>query len=196
MARPSKLSQAKKDEIKRRHLAGEGVTALAKEYKVSKATISVLVSKRTTIQKEAAKQLATAEIIFENLPVSEQVNVRGLADQLKGISSNLIQAAMTGSATAKRINELVYKHALLIEGDRERLEETATGEAGINEDALKRVIVLTKAANDASQIPLNLLAANKEQMKGLNELENESNAKKLHQMSDDELFSIATSGSR
>jgi len=169
MARPAKLTPNQIAEMQRRHLAGERVTDLAKQFKVSKALVSTLVSKRLETQKTMAKQLVAFEEKFEQLPVYEQNNIRSIADQLKGISANLANAAYTGSLAAQRVNELVYKHSLLVEGDVERLNETATGVAQINEDALKNMMKLSQVANEASKIPLNLLAANKEATKGFAE---------------------------
>ena len=85
MGRPSKLDERQRAEIQRRlAVGGEGnsVTELAAEFRVGKATISRWFSKRTETVQTLASTLATTERAIEALPVSEQVSIRTLADQL------------------------------------------------------------------------------------------------------------------
>ncbi len=101
MARPSKLTEKQWAEIERRHLAGEGVRDLAKEYKIAPSNISKRVSKQTQQQKEVANQLAAAEMNFSRLPVSQQIATRKLADEIKFRDENMVSAAIHLSAVTK-----------------------------------------------------------------------------------------------
>ena len=175
MARPSKLSDAQWDEIKRRALAGEKAADLAREFKVSKTAISVRVSKRIETMKVVANQIVDAEQALRTLPVSEQISVLSLADELRSISKHLAGAARYGAATAHRLAGIANAQVDQI--------DDAEPEASVV--VLKRIGALTKLANDASTIGLNLLAANKEQAKKLNEIA-ELPAQEL---TDDELLS-------
>ena len=157
--RKPKLTPKQIEELKRRRLSGESVRGLAKEYKVSPATISTLISKRTEIQKVVANKLATAEMDFEALPISEQCSVRNLADQLKGISTDLAAAAKSGSVIARRLNHIAEMQSLQVD-EHGTIEENAL--------PLKAVMMTCQVANEAGKIPLNLLAANKKAIDDFN----------------------------
>src|SRR5512146_3251777 len=83
MARPSKLSEKQWAEIERRLLKNEKPAALAREFGIDRAAITRRFSQQTQQQKAIAEQLATAEIAFSALPVSQQIATRQLADSRK-----------------------------------------------------------------------------------------------------------------
>lgn len=146
--RPPKLSERDRAEIGRRLAMGEKAIHLAKEFKVSRALISTCFSKQTpTIQKLGA-DLASVEVAIAALPVSEQVSVRSLADQLKGISSSLARAAQSGSNVAAKLAQIAEKRA-------EMLDHTSEAED------LKPVAAMMETANRASTIGMGLLGATK-----------------------------------
>lgn len=159
MARPSKLTEKQWAEVERRHLAGESIRALAKEFGIAPSNVSARVSKRASVQKAVANQLATAELAFSALPVSEQIAVRNLADELKDISGHLASSAKYGAMTSHRLNAIAHKQTDLID---------ETGSLEENTEALKSVMAFTKVANEAASTGLNLLRANKETVDGLN----------------------------
>lgn len=192
MARPLKLPQHKIDEMQRRHLAGESLSDLAKSYGVGKTTVNRLVMERSKKQKRIAKQLATVELELEKLPISDRSNIRTITDQLKGMICNMADAGLSGSKSAMRLNRLAEKHSALIEGDRERINESATGEVTINQEALNDFMKLSLAAEKASSIPMSILNANKDNTKGYYEPEPDIDSKKIKNMTDEELLAIAT----
>lgn len=73
---------------------------------------------------------------------------------------HLAGAAKFGSATAHRLSGIAHGKVAEID-DAAPLDEKSL-------ESLKGVAVLTKMANDASQIGVNLLAANKEMIRDLN----------------------------
>ena len=150
MGRPSKLTNKQKSEIQRRRINGEGVRDLAKVFKVSPATISVLVTKRTKTIKALAKQLVTVESKLEELSVSEQIIVRNLADQLRGISDGLATAGNQNAQTSAHLAKVAYGKARMLTDD-------------CDEADLKVVAVLVESSNRASMIGVNLLNATKDQ---------------------------------
>ena len=157
MGRPSKLDERQRAEIQRRlAVGGEGnsVTELAAEFRVGKATISRWFSKRTETVQTLANTLATTERAIEALPVSEQVSIRTLADQLKGISSSLAKAAASGSRVSATLSDLAERHT-------RRLAERMDEEGVLMAEELKPVVALVETANRASTIGMGLLAANK-----------------------------------
>ena len=153
MGRPSKLTEKQWAEIERKHLGGETLTSLSQQYKVGISTISERVSERIPKFKQVAAALAYAEVEIENMNASEVDTVRSLTDTLKAITHHLGGAAKYGSMTAHRLAQIAN-----IQTD--RIDETATLDE--NQDALKSVMAMTRGANDAAAIGLNLLSANKE----------------------------------
>lgn len=161
MGRPSKLSDKQKSEIQKRLLANEKPSDLAREFKVSPATISRLFSKPLEEIKAVANQLVSAEDALKKLGVSQQLAALQLADELRATSMHLAGAAKFGSATAHRLSGIAHAAVLKLD-DSKPLDDVGV-------ETLKSVVVLTKAANESASIGLNLLAANKDTVKRLNE---------------------------
>lgn len=161
MGRPSKLTDAQWETLKRRLIAGEKAADLAREYGVSKAAISVRVSKRVETVKNVANQLVEAEEAVKALPFSEQVAVYQLAEDLRAISMHLAGAAKYGAATAHRLLGIANAKVQEID-DAQPLNAQSV-------ESLKGIAVLTRVANDSATIPTALLNGNKETVKQLNE---------------------------
>lgn len=181
MARPSKLTEAQWAEIGRRLAKGESVSALAREYGVSKATISGRFSERLETIKGVAKQVAEAEIAFASLPVSEQCSVRTLADELKGISKHLAAAARYGAMTAHRLSQMAH-------AETDKIDPAAPIAESVG--AIKTAAVLIGVSNEAAKTGLNLLAANKDAVAKINEPAQQQGPD-LSQLSDAELLKLA-----
>lgn len=152
MGRPSKLTDAQWSEIQRRLLAGEKQAALAREFGISKAALGERVSKRTETIRTVAKDIVRAEIALHKLPVSEQFMAVTLAEELKAISGHLAGAARFSAATSHRLAGIANAKVQEVD-DADPTDKS--------ELTLKSLAVLQRMANDASVIPLNLLAANK-----------------------------------
>jgi hypothetical protein len=155
MGRPSKLNIRQWAEIERRHINGESLRALGKEFGVSPGTISERISKRIPEHKELAKTIAYAETTFDSLPISDQVTVRSLADDLKGISKHLISAATYGVMTSHRLAGIAH-------GQIDRIDD-ADPFSSDSAEIIKGINALTKTSNDAAQLGIELLKANKDQ---------------------------------
>lgn len=160
MGRQSKLTDAQWEQIGKRLLAGESPSALAREFGVSKSTISGRFSERVQNVKDAANQIVAAENALSKLNISEQIAARSLADDLKAISQHLAGAARFGAATAHRLSGIAHNKASEIDDGAPMSEESR--------NALGNIAVLTKMANEASEIGLNLLKANKDTIDDLN----------------------------
>lgn len=160
MGRPSKLDTRQRAEIQRRlAMGGNGnsVTELAAEFRVGKATISRWFSKRTETVQTLATTLATTERAIEVLPISEQVSIRSLADQIKGIQEGAFAAAHNHAQNAHRLSEMATRKLALV-------DETAVM---LNQDSavedLRQVARLTTLSNEAMKTPMGLIAKQKEQ---------------------------------
>ena len=160
MARPSKLTEKQWAEIGRRLLEGEQAASLAREFGVGKAAISMRFSKRIETVKTVAGQIVQTEKALSLLNLTEQSQAFSLAGALMDVSKHLAGAARYGSMTAHRLSGIAH-------GQVDRVDD-ADPLAGEGEVTLKGISALTRIANTASEIGLNLLRANKEAIDGLN----------------------------
>jgi transposase-like protein len=175
MGRKSALTPEQWAEIDRRILlGGESVNKLAAEFGVNESSIRRKVKPNKAENAEQAKShpelraLAERKVAADTevqkvaeqiaqLPIATQRVVVDLADDLRAISSHLAGAARFGAATAHRLSGIAHAKVQEID-DAAPLDEESLG-------ALKGVAVLTRMANDASTIGVNLLAANKDRLK-------------------------------
>ena len=148
MGRPPALNDRQKAEIGRRLAQGEGMSALAREFKVGLTTLKRNFSDHVTEIRNVANALAQTELVMESMPVSVQVSVRSLADSLKGISLGAAKAADIGMQTAHILQTRALRSV-------QRLDDDSTPEDLRFPDALLTV------GNKATQLGLGLMAANK-----------------------------------
>lgn len=160
MARPSKLSPQQWQDIERRLSAGEGASELAREYGVNPSQISRRVTQVSQKVRNVAQNLAKAQTELAELPVAQQYAAVSLAEKLRAISTSLANAAELGAKTAHRLHALANAEVGKVD-DADPLNSKSI-------EALKGVGVLTKLANDSSQIAVNLLNANRETVKEAN----------------------------
>lgn len=163
MGRPSKLRDSQWDQIGKRLLQGEKAAELAREFGISKASISTRFSERLGTVREVAHQIVETDKRVAALPIADQIAARSLADELRAISSHLAGAAKYGAATAHRLAGIANAKSAEID-DAEPLNEASR-------NAIKDIAVLTHTANQASEIALNLLKANKDSIDDLNRRE-------------------------
>lgn len=174
MARPSKLTDKQWAEIESRHLRGESIKLLAKEFDVAYSTVYERVSVKNGEIKSLANQIVDTDKRFLNLTVSDRVSVINFADELSEISGHLASAAKYGSMTAHRLAAIAHTQTA-------KIDESASLET--NSDAIKSVMALTRGANDAASIGLSLLSANKD---AANPSNNEAPAGLNHFYGDDD----------
>lgn len=165
MARPSKLTPDQWREVEKRSAAGEGARSIAKDFGVDEAAIRRRVSPQTPQVQRVAQQLAAAQTALATLPVPHQHLAINLADELRAVSQHLASAAKFGAATAHRLAGIAHGKVAEIDDAAPLTDESI--------DALKGVAVLTRMANEAASTGLNLLAANKDRIRRLEDGENE-----------------------
>ena len=159
MGRKSPITEKQWEQIGKRYADGEGARPLAKEFGVSEAAIRKRFSAHIAQVKRLANQVVATEVEIKKLPISTQIEVRTLADRLKAVSEHLAGAAEYGASTAHRLSALA--NTKLQEIDDIDPEKSGT--------ALASVAVLMRTANISAEIPCNLLNANKERIKAINE---------------------------
>ena len=92
------------------------------------------------------------------LPISAQISAHNLADRLRSISEHLAAGAEYGAMSAHRLMAIAHK----------QLDKIDEVDPMSTESAMQSVAALTKLANSSSEIPLNLLGANKDFIKDFN----------------------------
>lgn len=152
MARPSKLTPHQWQEVEARRATGEGWRSIAKAFGVDESTIRVRGKDFPAIPavRETAQKIVDARTAMAELPAAHQYTAMRLADHLQNIGNSLAEAASLGAGTAK----LLQQHAA-----KEAAEIATAPTPAAKGDCLRTVQALTKVANEASHIGLNLLAA-------------------------------------
>lgn len=156
MGRPSKLSEAQWADVARRVVAGETHASVAKAFGVSKAAVSVQVSKRAENIHSVAQQVVQAERSLAALPISDQIIVVNLASKLRAMAEDVVAAGAFGAKTALRLSALANAQVMTIEVGQ------AIGEKEIN--VLKNVVALSRGANDAIAPALGVMTNQKKQV--------------------------------
>jgi hypothetical protein len=154
VARPSKLSESKWDEIGRKLHGGAKVADICREYKVSKSSVYGRFSEKVQKEKDVAQQILAAEQEFKALPISGQITVISILDELRAISSNLAGAAKNGSITAFRLSGIAARQV-------DKINEEDPMES---QETLQAVSALTKMSNEAASLGISLIGINKEKM--------------------------------
>ncbi|MGS0981008.1 helix-turn-helix domain-containing protein [Burkholderia glumae] len=177
MGRKSVLTPAQWHEIEQRLVAGEGFRALAREFGISDAAIRQRLSTRVETVKAVAGKLAKAQTELRTLPIASQMAAQTLAEKLMSVSRHLAGAAEYGAATAHRLAGVAHAKAQEIDD-----AEPLTPE-GI--ETLRGIAALTKTANEAGAIGIDLLRANKEAVDDMGKREAEKS--RLENYTDDQL---------
>ena len=157
----------------------ESIYALAKEFGVNESTIRRKIKPNFADKAEVAQKhhadlrsiaIEKARIDKESqsisekiaeLPYAKQVIVHDLSRRLVNISNSLASAAELGAATAHRLSALANSEVAKVD-DAEPLASV---------ENLKGVAALTKLANESATIALNLLSANKDRIKEVEDME-------------------------
>jgi transposase-like protein len=178
MGRKSSLTAEQWIEIERRHLVDcESINALAAEYGVNESSIRRRLKPNQTasagrknplhvLAEEKVRVDAESKRISEqiaNLPYANQLIVSDLARKLTNISEHIGSAAEISAASAHRLS-ILANHQLELVDDINPLRNTVQ---------LQAAALLQKMANGASEIPLNLLRANKDTIEDLNKRDND-----------------------
>lgn len=173
MGRPSKLTEKDWLEIERRHLVeGESLNSLAKEFGINESSIRRKVKPNNAelpkgqnplklLAEDKVRADAESKRIAERiaeLPYAKQAIVSDLARKLTSISEHLGSAAEYSAATAHRLAAMAN----------EQVQKVDDAEPEKTLEAIQRVGALTKMANAASEIGINLLRANKDTIEELN----------------------------
>jgi predicted DNA-binding protein YlxM (UPF0122 family) len=178
MGRKSSLTPEQWAEVERRHLVdGVSINALAAEFRVNESSIRrkikpgkasspsgkspLHVLAEEKVRAEAEAKRVTAQIA--QLPQTQQLIVSDLARKLSNISEHIGTAAEISAASAHRLSILANQQLELVDD----VNPLATAAQ------LKTFEVLQKMANGASEIPMNLLRANKETIEDQNKRVNE-----------------------
>jgi hypothetical protein len=159
MGRKSKLTPAQWAEVERRLLEGEPRRAVGRDFGISDSAIKERMDGKITTLRSVAEKIVAAETALEALPPLARISANNLACKLRSISDSLAAAGELGARTAHRLQALANSEVAKV--------DDAAPMASL--ENLRNVGVLTKLANDSASIALNLLAANKDTIKKLDE---------------------------
>lgn len=159
MARPSKLTDKQWAEIEKRLLEGGKPASLAKEFGIDRAAITRKFSQHVKNVKHVANQIVATESALKALPVAQQMQAISLADEMRAMMSHIGGAGKFGAMTAHRLSMIANVQA-------EKIDEAADFEE--NAEALKSVMALSRTANEASTIAMNILKVNQSAVNELN----------------------------
>lgn len=166
MGRKSKLTPAQWAEVERRLLEGESRKAVGRDFGISDSSIKQHTDGKIKTLREVAEKIVAAETArdvattaLRELPPLARVSANNLASKLISISNSLASAGELGAKTAHRLNSLANSEVGKVD-DAKPMESL---------ENLRNVGVLTKLANESASIALNLLAANKETVKQMND---------------------------
>lgn len=140
---------------------GESASVLARELGVTEGAIRSRASTKKYEVKDLANQIVTSEQRYEKLDKPTKLLVDDMASQLRAISSNLTRAAISGTNTSARLAAMAERQVLKI--DTENPMDT--------QEELQAVGALTKLSNEAAQLGVQLINANKESLKAQEEKE-------------------------
>lgn len=178
MGRKSSLTPEQWVEVERRHLVnGDSINALAAEFGVNESSVRRRIkpnrgaspSRKNPLHELAEEKVrvdAESKRVSEqiaNLPYANQLIVSDLARKLTNISEHIGSAAEISAASAHRLSLLANQQLELVD-DVNPLRNTVQ---------LQAAALLQKMANGASEIPLNLLRANKDAIEEMNRPKNE-----------------------
>jgi type I site-specific restriction endonuclease len=166
-------------------MAGETLRAVAAQFGIALSPLAKRVKEQKeqdALAKTLANQLVTAERGIKEQPIKVQIKVHSIADDLRAISMHLAGAGKYGAATAHRLSAIAH-------GQVQKLDDVdPLSDGGI--ETIKSVAVLTRTANEAAEIPINLLKANKDVMADADK----HDGRKLRELTDEDLLNIVNGG--
>lgn len=158
MAQPSKLTERQWADIEKRLLEGEPARALAKEFGVTEGAIRKRKGTQVKQIKEVANQIVAAEVAFRGLSIGTQISTQRYAAKLMAISDDMLDGSIHAAANFRRLSAIASTE----------LEKVDVVDPMQSADRLKGVAAITAMANEAAKTPINLIAANKESIKDIN----------------------------
>ena len=109
MGRKSTLTPAQIEEIIRRHLNGESIRDLAKEFGISYSALRERISAQTKKIKDVANQIVDAKRAVMTLPLSAQITAQSRAEKIILMQDLETDIAINGQKVAKRVGDIVVK---------------------------------------------------------------------------------------
>lgn len=153
--RPSNLSDRLKAEAARRLAQGDSYSKVSKDLDIPKSTLSRHFSGQVPKLQKVAAALATVELEMDVMTVSEQVSVRSIADQLKGIQSNLTQAAASNARTSAHFARIAEGMAqrVTVESAPEDMRSSVAAVEASNRAGSMGVALITAKAPTIEPLP-------------------------------------------
>jgi hypothetical protein len=156
MAQPSKLTEKQWAEIEKRLLEGEPARALAKAFGVTEGAIRKRKGTQVKQIKDVANQIVATELAFRSLPLGTQISTQRYASKLMAISDDMLDGSIHAASNYRRLSAIASTE----------LDKVDTVDPTESAGRLKVIAAITVMANEAAKTPVNLIAANKDSIKG------------------------------
>jgi hypothetical protein len=187
VGRKSALTDAQWEEVDKLLLADVPAREIGRRFDVSEATIRNRKNSRTAEIRNAAEKVVEAERALTKLPVSAQRVARTFAQKLQAMSDSLAEAAMLGAQTAAHLHGIAARKALAVTDTNIATASAVQG--------LAQVEKLTGMANDAADIAVRVVSAQKDQVKKAHEVP-PADAPDLSNLSPEELAALEATMSK
>jgi len=162
MGRKSKLTESQWADIEKRLLEGEASRALAKEFGVSEGLIRKRKGTRVKQIKAVGNQIVTAELAYRALDSGTREGTQRYAAKLLAISDDMLDGAAHAASTFRQLSAIASTE----------MQKVDVVDPHLSLDTLKNVSALTSMANEAAKTPINLIAANKEAVRDMAQVDN------------------------
>lgn len=161
MGRKSKLTEKQWAEVQRRMLEGEPRRKIADAFGITEAAIRQRLSSHIKEIKDVANQIVSVEQKLAAMPIATQITTQNYATKLRAISDDMLEGISHAASTFKRLSAIASTEMM-------KVDET---DPMATPDRLKAVAVVTEMANNAAKTPINMIAANKDEVARMNQPE-------------------------
>lgn len=162
-AKKKAISPSKWADVMRRYIVdGESASVLARELGVSETAVRKRAGSKRFEVKDIANQIVSAEQQYERLDKGSKSLVDDMAAQLRAVNSGLMRAAVNGANSSARLSAYGVKQL-------DDIDKLAAANPNFKimdaQEELQAFGVVTKLGNDAAQLSVQLINANKESLK-------------------------------
>jgi len=163
MGRKAKITPEYEQRLLERLLAGESMSALAKEAGITPQALRKRIGSRSIEIKTVANHMVSAEQGLKKLDISSQITARTLASKLMRVMDNMTTGAELASGSYVRLMMAHNAQAQLVDESDPMGTKPGNEKAGA---ALVAMAALGKLANQAAEVPMALVNAMKDGIAG------------------------------
>ena len=114
----ARLTSEQWENLRKRMMAGESVSHLSREFKVSRTAINKKLGQQKSTVNDVANQIVSASVNLGKLPESLQFEVVNLAGEMMAIKKHVASGARFNAMTFHRLAGIANQHVMLLDGKR------------------------------------------------------------------------------